>query len=346
MGNFHSKGDAKKTKPVKNLIKVVTLGTGGSGKSTFIKCMRIVHCPDGFNDDERISYRDIIRRNIMFAMTTIIKVCIDDVTDENRKHARFIQDVDIGDPWDEKVYKKIKALWSEPVVQETYKKGEVHSVIESQNIQLDYLMKHIDRYGDLNFMPTNEDILHARQRTTGSISVTFKIQKFQWQLTDVGGQEIEQEKWGEIIMKQNISVAIFFVSLEDYNVATEEPDCSKMDATMKVFEEVVNSEQMKELCFVLFLNKNDIFTSRIRNNEGYNVFKTHFPTYSGPQDPGEAGKFIFDLFRNCIHDEHRKKELYGHFTCALDTQAMSAVFDAVREYVFSKRLERSGLKFT
>jgi len=33
---------------------------------------------------------------------------------------------------------------------------------------MDYLMSHLERFTMPNFVPTNEDILLARQRTTGS----------------------------------------------------------------------------------------------------------------------------------------------------------------------------------
>lgn len=50
----------------------VSIGTGESGKSTFIKQMRIIHGA-GYSDEERRNFIKIVYQNICMAMFTMIR---------------------------------------------------------------------------------------------------------------------------------------------------------------------------------------------------------------------------------------------------------------------------------
>lgn len=47
-------------------------GTGESGKSTFIKQMRIIH-GSGYSDDDKRGYTKLVFQNIFMAMQSMIK---------------------------------------------------------------------------------------------------------------------------------------------------------------------------------------------------------------------------------------------------------------------------------
>ena len=47
-------------------------GTGESGKSTFIKQMRIIH-GSGFNDEDKRTYIKLVYQNIFMAMQSMIR---------------------------------------------------------------------------------------------------------------------------------------------------------------------------------------------------------------------------------------------------------------------------------
>jgi len=48
------------------------LGAGESGKSTFLKQMRIIH-GSGFSEDERRNFAHVVHHNLCVAMQTLIK---------------------------------------------------------------------------------------------------------------------------------------------------------------------------------------------------------------------------------------------------------------------------------
>ncbi|XP_008285201.1 guanine nucleotide-binding protein subunit alpha-14-like [Stegastes partitus] len=53
-------------------LKLLLLGTGESGKSTFIKQMRIIH-GGGYTDEDKRSYAKLVFQNIYTSMQTMIR---------------------------------------------------------------------------------------------------------------------------------------------------------------------------------------------------------------------------------------------------------------------------------
>jgi GTPase SAR1 family protein len=53
-------------------LKLLLLGTGESGKSTFIKQMRIIH-GSGYSDDDKRTFIKLVYQNIYMAMNSMIR---------------------------------------------------------------------------------------------------------------------------------------------------------------------------------------------------------------------------------------------------------------------------------
>ena len=64
----------KVTHPVHFLsfVMFACIGTGESGKSTFIKQMRIIH-GSGYSDDDKRTFIKLVYQNIFMAMNSMIK---------------------------------------------------------------------------------------------------------------------------------------------------------------------------------------------------------------------------------------------------------------------------------
>lgn len=52
-------------------MSYVCAGAGESGKSTFFKQMKILH-KDGFSEEERLTYKEVIHSNTVLNMKTLI----------------------------------------------------------------------------------------------------------------------------------------------------------------------------------------------------------------------------------------------------------------------------------
>lgn len=73
----------------------------------------------------------------------------------------------------------------------------------------------IDRMADPAYLPTDQDILRSRVKTTGITETMFKVGELTYRLFDVGGQRSERKKW--IHCFENVTALVFLVSLSEYD---------------------------------------------------------------------------------------------------------------------------------
>lgn len=73
----------------------------------------------------------------------------------------------------------------------------------------------IDRIGDINYIPTDQDVLRSRVKTTGITETTFVIGDLTYRMFDVGGQRSERKKW--IHCFENVTAIIFLVAISEYD---------------------------------------------------------------------------------------------------------------------------------
>lgn len=97
-----------------------------------------------------------------------------------------------------------------------------------------------------------------------------------------------------------------------------------MTESIKLFGEVTSSTWFQKTNFILFLNKMDLFKEKIKKKP----LTVLFPEYKGGDNYEEAVKFIEQKF----HDSFGSNEdLYVKTTCALDTENIKHIFDAVKD---------------
>jgi len=84
---------------------------------------------------------------------------------------------------------------------------------------------------------------------------------------------------------------------------------------------------------------------KLNSAKDFKKFKEAFPKYTGDNDLHVATDFIGDQYRDIIKKQGRPAEdLCVHVTCALDTDAMDTVFQAVRETLFMTTMMMGGVK--
>jgi len=262
------------------------------------------------------------------------------VTEDNRKRARYVVEISPTDSWTLDMAEKLQLLWRDPAIQDTWLKAPEFQI---QVALMDYHMTRLSKYMDDNFVPTNDDMLRARQRTTGAVETSFVIEKFEWKIIDCGGQKPERTKWEAILKEYPVNAMIFFAALDEYNMASsEETGKTKMQIAMQSFREILSSENTKKTPLLLFLNKKDLFEKKINSKKDFEAFQTVFPQYEKGQSLVACSNFVELQFKNIAKSEGRKPDdLYVHLTCALDTDAMDAVFRAVSENLFQANMLES-----
>ncbi|TPP57063.1 Guanine nucleotide-binding protein G(Q) subunit alpha [Fasciola gigantica] len=111
-------------------------GTGESGKSTFIKQMRIIHGA-GYSDEERRTFIKLVYQNIYMAMFTMIRAMeslrIAYENPANQAHAEAIREVDYESvtTMDPQHVVSIKSLWEDPGITECYDRRREYQLTDS-----------------------------------------------------------------------------------------------------------------------------------------------------------------------------------------------------------------------
>jgi len=105
----------------------------------------------------------------------------------------------------------IRSLWRDPAVQEAVRRAREFQLNDSAV----YYFNSIDRMSQSSYMPTDQDILRSRVKTTGITETTFQVGELTYKLFDVGGQRSERKKW--IHCFENVTALVFLVSLSEYD---------------------------------------------------------------------------------------------------------------------------------
>lgn len=110
-----------------------------------------------------------------------------------------------------------------------------------------------------------------------------------------------------------------------------------MHESLKLFDSICNNKWFQETSIILFLNKKDLFESKISKSP----LSICFPEYTGLNTYTEGLGYIKSQYES--KNKSPKKEVYSHVTCATDTNNIQFVFDAVTDVIIANNLRGCGL---
>ncbi|KAF7724426.1 guanine nucleotide-binding protein subunit alpha [Apophysomyces ossiformis] len=323
---------------MRNEVKLLLLGAGESGKSTILKQMKLIH-DGGFSRDEKESFKEIIFSNTLQSMRVIIEAMenmdIDFAYPENQRHAALIMDLPPQieqDALPSEITQAVKFLWKDPNVLATFERSREYQLNDSAK----YYFDSIDRIGKPDYIPTDQDVLRSRVKTTGITETTFVIGDLTYRMFDVGGQRSERKKW--IHCFENVTAIIFLVAISEYDqVLIEDENVNRMQEALTLFDSICNSRWFIKTSIILFLNKIDIFKEKLPKHP----LRESFPDFSGPESYEAASDYILNRFVSLNQSD--SKQIYTHFTCATDTQQIKFVMAAVNDIIIQNNLRDVGL---
>jgi guanine nucleotide-binding protein G(i) subunit alpha len=105
----------------------------------------------------------------------------------------------------------VRGLWRDSGVREAVRRSREFQLNDSAV----YYFNAMDRMAAPGYLPTDQDILRSRVKTTGITETTFKVGELTYKLFDVGGQRSERKKW--IHCFENVTALVFLVSLSEYD---------------------------------------------------------------------------------------------------------------------------------
>eukprot|EP01130_Rhizamoeba_saxonica_P019242 TRINITY_DN9896_c0_g1_i1.p1 TRINITY_DN9896_c0_g1~~TRINITY_DN9896_c0_g1_i1.p1 ORF type:complete len:345 (-),score=102.18 TRINITY_DN9896_c0_g1_i1:54-1088(-) len=328
--------DASISKDKKNFnreMKILLLGGGESGKSTIAKQMRIIH-EDRWDTDERIGFQTIIHNNVHICTTTILNAMEDPLAialDANVKEAAEAVMEDWEGVLTPELADHIDALWNSKSFKEAYDLRAEYQLSDSA----DYYLSDVKRLAESDYVPTDQDILRSRVKTTGILETHFEIGGTKFTMVDVGGQRSERKKW--IHCFQDVTAILFCCALSGFNLTCyEDNETNRMEESITLFKEITGSKWFIETSVLLFLNKSDLFAEKLEAGVPLTIA---FKDYEGDNSFEDACEFIEDKFVEINPD----KDIYPHVTCATDTGNVKVVWEAVQDIILRQALARSGL---
>jgi hypothetical protein len=304
--------------------------------------MKIIH-QHGYTDAEHAEFKSTIFTNTIKSLGQLIRAMskLGIKFDENSRGeleqdaARVLYALEHRDdrePLQEDLVLNMKHLWQDAAIQACFKRANEFQLNDSAR----YFLDQLDRISDVDYLPNEQDILHARVQTIGIVEIKFPIRGLQFRVFDVGGQRSERRKW--IHCFENVNAIIFFAALSEYNqVLDEDVKTNRMKESLGLFDSIFNSKWFVKSSFILFLNKKDLFEEKIKCD----LLSAYFPDYDGPNEFEPASEFVKHKFLSLNKSDG--KEIFCHLTCATDTQNMHFVLDAVTDLIITASLSGAGL---
>jgi len=317
-------------------FKILILGAGESGKSTVVKQLRLVHSVK-IPQAQLIEDGNNLHQNIIDCFGAIsqaairFKISLDNEDDDRTVSAlsrytgpRIPPELGAG----------LIHLHDNPKFQEVYARRAEFWVLDA----FSYYMKNIERMLAPDFIPSEDDSLMARVRTTGIVvsELESKVVKvnpddpasIKFQIVDVGGQRNERKKW--IHCFDDVKAVLFVASLAGYNqVMYEDNAMNRMTEDLLLFEEMTKKDTFANIPFFLFLNKKDLFEVMIRDKPITSVF----PEYKGGDDVHASIMHIEQEFRKRLPP---KKDCLVQAVTSVWKRDIKAAFEEVKKYLIDK----------
>lgn len=337
-------------------VKLLLLGAGESGKTTVLKQMQIIYGAGFSEHDLQTIWAPRVNENVVTAMKALCDGASDlGLEDQIQNKAAFDQFTSneaiygVGSALSEdfslvEVGPVIKTLWADPGIQAAWARRSEYQVIESHV----HYFENIDQMMQPNYLPSQDDVLLCRSRTTGIVETVLDIDSSEFHIFDVGGQRNERRKW--IHCFDEVTAVIFVAALSEFDqVLFEDSRQNRMVEAIDIFHEHFHSAVFARSAFILFLNKSDLFEKKLQTKAINSV--PEWSDFSGPTlNPLAAGehtkeevKAAFDAgvayFQNKFETAPKAKpntpqrDLFVHITTATNTENARTILEACKHMI-------------
>lgn len=314
-------------KMFKKETKLLLLGAGECGKSTIVKQMRIIYT-EGFSPDELKTFVPIVHQNTIISMIALIKAVDTSTLPSDVQNAgSFLlsEEVSTATSLNSEISDAIKKLWANDIIKTRFDNRSDIQIMDACN----HYFNELDRISNSAYVPSEQDVLYSRVKTTGIVEICFSLLGNPFRLVDVGGQRSERRKW--IHCFQEVTAIFFIASMSEYDqVLREDASTNRMVESLSLFEEIGNCQWFQATPIILFLNKSDLFAEKIKKID----LKITFPEYAGGCNEEKGSEFIKQKFATKM--KNTAKKIYTHTTCATNTENVKFVFAAVQDIFMNK----------
>jgi len=227
----------------------------------------------------------------------------------------------------------LKQLWKEPALKIIY--GERDRLFNI-NDGVGYIFDNLERVYTAGYIPTEEDLLRVRLRTTGADEAIFHYKGSSFHVVDLGGQRSERKKWQRHL--EEADTVLFVSSLTEWDQKLREDfSTSRMKETFSLFHDVLNvtsTIDRKKLSLVVLLTKLDLFKEKL-GGDRKNKFTAYFTDYRGPLEWESCANYVKRKF----FDASEGREIFVHFVVAIATDSVKLVWNDIRTMLLGRAMQ-------
>ncbi|PPQ82540.1 hypothetical protein CVT25_007149 [Psilocybe cyanescens] len=225
-------------------------------------------------------------------------------------------------------------LWNNP---------NIKQLLAKQNVRMEdlsgYFLDSLERLTAPRYVPTDDDILHARLKTLGVSEYLFKISTTAW-----------------APYFDDMDAIIFLAPLSCFDqVLEEDHKVNRLEDSFKLWTLIVSNELLKNTNLILFLNKIDMLRTKLASGV---LLKDYVVSYGDrPNDvDNTAASFspsnathqrLVDLrrkFGGILHERSPSPRVfYCHFTTVTDTKSTKLILTNLKDMLMRQNLLKTNL---
>ncbi|CAL8105464.1 unnamed protein product [Calicophoron daubneyi] len=305
---------------------ILLLGTGESGKSTFLKQMKIIN-GKRFSSQELAELKDIIYDNTFKGVLFLLQArenlnipweagaCSTAASAGQQLEAYFAETrairrerARLHQPlWAENEFLNLvpamRAVWADASIRTAFdQRARVITENFSENTR--YYLNRLNYIGVKDYSPTDEDIVWSRKPTESIIEEEIVVHNASLVFIDVGGQTKERRKWCQCF--SDMTSVLFLIACshydEHYQDRVTKEFRNKLREAMIVFEGLINHVAFRRVSIIIFFNKTDILKEKVAARQS--SIRDEFPNFPAKFDPfrlQDVQTFMVEAFASLVN---------------------------------------------
>ena len=129
------------------------------------------------------------------------------------------------------------ALWQDRGIRKAFDRRNEFCLSDG----VSYLLDNLSRISKPDYVPSEQDILHARKATKAITEFAIQIQGIPFRFVDVGGQRSQRQKWFKCF--DSVTSILFFVASSEYDqVLVEDKRTNRLLESLNIFDTIINNK--------------------------------------------------------------------------------------------------------
>ncbi len=326
-------------------FRILLLGAGESGKTTFTQQLSLIHNLNQLTPDER-------KRNTLQALHENIVQCISataanalrlgiELKSEDKER---LESIKTSLKIDKILAEDVQALWATQAMQDSFAQRSRYWILDTA----EWLMANVARFAEDDYKPTKQDIILSRRRTTGVSEHTYVVGENAFTIIDVGGQRSERRKWVQFFA--DVHCIVFFVSAIGFcKVLFEDSNTFQMKEALELFSSTFRvpapqsgpridndwTDYVFETTPIhLVFNKIDMLEDALATYSLANCF----PNYKGSNSKNSALRFLAQTFSERVVSIRSPPD--AHYISAAREDDVQELFTKLTTFLIEK--EKAG----